>query len=393
MNAMKGYAGLKLKLSDEMSWETFACAQCGYCVPVCCMYDLDKWESSTPKGKLFFLKNVLNKKAKFDDKMVERIYQCTGCGYCHEVCQVNIPTIELWEELRSELVRLKLGPMPNHLRIKDAAKDKHNPYNEDPAKRGAWMPDNIKINENSSVLYFAGCTASYRMLDLAKSTAKVFHAAGMDFNFLAANEWCCGSPFLRTGQLDIAYDLITQNINEFKNRGIETIVASCAGCYRTLYLDYPRWADNFGLDFDVEVKHTSQYILELIEEGRVNLKDPIDMKVTYHDPCHMARHLGIYDEPREILKAIPSLELVEMEKNRELARCCGAGGGMRAQFGEMAMELAKIRAEDAISVDAKLIASCCPFCRLNLSDGVKKTGSDIKVRDVSEIVLESMGLS
>ncbi len=391
---MKELKNLKMKLSDEMSWETYSCVQCGYCVPVCCMYDLGyKWESNSPRGKLFFLKNVLKNKAKFGDKMVESVYQCTGCGYCHEVCQVNIPTVELWEELRSELVRMKLGPMPNHIRIKKATEVKHNPYNEDPIQRGAWIPDNIKIEEKSPVLYFAGCTASYRMLDLAKSTVKILDGAGVDFDFLGPNEWCCGSPFLRTGQLDISYDLITHNVDEFNNRGVETIVASCAGCYRTLHIDYPKWADALGLDFDVEVKHTSQYMLELINEGRVDLRDPMDMIVTYHDPCHMARHVGVYDEPREILKAIPNLELVEMENNRELAKCCGAGGGMRAQFSDMAIELAKIRADEALSIDAKLIASCCPFCRLNLSDGVKKAGSDIKVRDVSEIVLKSMGLN
>lgn len=382
----------RVKLTDEMSWETFSCAQCGYCIPVCCMYDLNKWESSTPRGKLFFLKNVLKNRARFDQNMTERIYQCTTCGYCHEVCQVNIPTVELWEEIRSELVRLELGPMPNHVRIKKATQAKHNPYNEEPSQRGAWIPEDINIKENSPILYFAGCTAAYRMLDLAKSSVKILNAAGINFDFLGPNEWCCGSPFLRTGQLDIAYDLITHNISEFKNRGTETVLAACAGCFRTLHIDYPKWADSLGLDFDVEVKHISQYIYELLNEGRIDLKKNMEMRVTYHDPCHLGRHVGIYEEPRKILESIPELELVEMENIKELARCCGAGGGFRAQFADDAITLAEIRANEAISAGAELIASCCPFCRLNLSDGVKKANAQIKVRDVSELVLQSMGI-
>lgn len=234
-----------------------------------------------------------------------------------------------------------------------------------------------------TVLYYTGCMASYRLDSIAKSTIELLKKAGVDFKMLGENEWCCGSVLLRTGNRELAREVAEHNVKAFKDAGIDTIVTSCAGCYKTLRNDYPELA---GLD-GIKVLSSPEFILELIKDGRIKLKSP-GQKITFHDPCHLGRHSNVYDAPREVLKSIEGVELVEMARNRENSRCCGSGGGVKSGFGELANKMADVRIDEAEATGANIVTSPCPFCTYALDDAAKRNGRTIKAVDFAELMLE-----
>lgn len=223
------------------------------------------------------------------------------------------------------------------------------------------------------LLYFKGCTARERLDSISNSTEEILKQANMDYEVLD-NENCCGSVLLRTGFKEEAKELMSKNIDNFKNK---TIVTSCAGCYKTLKEDYK---DILGVDLDVI--HISELILDLINANKLNLKSVNNLNVTYHDPCHLGRHAGVYEAPREVIKNIA--ELTEMKNIKEQSRCCGSGGGVKSAYSDLANSIATLRIEEAEDTSADLIVTSCPFCKLNLSDN----SDNLEVLDLSEFVLK-----
>ncbi len=374
---MKG----SMKGDVKVEQEALTCAQCHYC-RVCPVYTVVGWESVSPRGRTFLLKSKALKDFSFDEESVEEFYKCTTCGACEAVCQTSIPLIDLWEESRAEFVKLRLAPLPVHERLRQAVEKHWNPYGEKAEERDAWMPEGVELAEEGELLYFAGCTASFRMKELAVATVKVLSKA-TEFAYAGQSEVCCGSPFLRTGQRDVARKLFLRNYREWERRGVKRIVTTCAGCYRTIARDYPKLAAEEGLDFDFEVIHTVHFVNELVEKGELSIK-PLHLKATYHDPCHLGRHMGVYDEPRELIRRL-GIELVEMERIRENAFCCGAGGGVKSQFKELAMEMGKVRIQEA-KERADVLISCCPFCKLHLAHASKEANAGVKVLDLVELL-------
>jgi heterodisulfide reductase subunit D len=177
-----------------------------------------------------------------------------------------------------------------------------------------------------------------------------------------------------------------ENIEQFNGLGIKTLVTSCAGCLKTIKEDYKRVGN---LDF--EVKHTLEFIIDLIKSGKLELKKPVNLKITYHDPCHLGRHAGIFDAPRELISLIPGLELVEMERNRENSRCCGAGGGLKAGFPDMQNAISQKRIDDALATGATELVSACPFCYQGLQVGIQAKDANINMRDITELVCMALG--
>ncbi|MEE9151912.1 MAG: heterodisulfide reductase-related iron-sulfur binding cluster [Thermoplasmata archaeon] len=233
------------------------------------------------------------------------------------------------------------------------------------------------------ITYFPGCMATYRAKDIAKGTIELLKKGGVEFKLLGADEWCCGSVLLRTGNVELARKIAEHNIQAFKKAGTTQVLTSCAGCYRTLKKDYE---EMFGKQ-DFEVIHIVDFLEGLIDEGK--LKFPrVEMKVTYHDPCHLGRHSDIYEAPRRILSSIQGLELLEMARNRKDARCCGAGGGVRAAFAELADQMADERLGEAEETGAEVLTSACPFCTFALRDAAKRKGSKIRVLDLPELLVE-----
>ncbi|AIY90929.1 (Fe-S)-binding protein [Geoglobus acetivorans] len=343
--------------------EAFVCVQCHYC-RVCPAYQAIKWESVSPRGRIYLLRGVLKGEIDPDSTAVEDFYRCTTCGACETVCQTSIPLVDVLEMARAEFVKAGKAPLPVHKKLRDVAEKNWNPYGEERGERARWA-SKYSFKDKSDTIYFAGCTASYRMHELAENTVEFLFKMNVDFTYAGEDEYCCGSPFLRTGQRELAYEFFRKNYEEWKKRGVKRILATCSGCYRTLKRDYPKIAEELGYEWDFEVMHTSQLIHDLVMAGKVVFEKK-DEKVTYHDPCHLGRHMGVYEVPRLVLQEM-GLEIVEMEHNRENALCCGAGGGVKSQFKDLANDIGERRIEEALETGAEYIVSCCPFCKLHLN--------------------------
>ncbi|MFX0003977.1 MAG: (Fe-S)-binding protein, partial [Candidatus Hermodarchaeota archaeon] len=195
-------------------------------------------------------------------------------------------------------------------------------------------------------------------------------------------------PLLRTGQNKPVKDFMNYNINLINRTGAKKVITSCAGCYRTIKKDWVK----LGADYGFDVYHTVELIKTLLDEERISINSEFQKTVTYHDPCHLGRHMGMYDIPREVYNKIPGIKLVEMRRNRENAWCCGAGGGVKIGYPEWSVEVSKERLEEAKKTGASVISSICPFCRTNLSDANEKFKMDLEVIDLLEI-LDTLNIS
>jgi Fe-S oxidoreductase len=201
----------------------------------------------------------------------------------------------------------------------------------------------------------------------------------IDFKILQ-DEHCCGSPVYMTGQTNKAKEVAITNVDLFQSEGIEQIITSCAGCYRTLKEIYP---EKFGLEHGIEILHLPEFLLKKIKDSEIQFNS-LNMKITYHDPCHIGRHMGIYEAPREVLKGIPGIELIEMTRNRYNSWCCGAGGGVRSEFKDFSSFAANERIEEAKDTNTEAIVSCCPFCLNQFKANIQN--DEIKTFDLSELI-------
>jgi Fe-S oxidoreductase len=379
----------------DMEEDILACIQCGYCNAICPTYEEFKWESASPRGKIYLLKrflslNILQKLIRDEEYkrgFVKSLYMCAGCGACNRICPVNIELSRRWEELKEWLYFEGYAPMEGHKPLRERVEKVRNPYNEPIPGRNKWLPNEVTLSHNPEILYFVGCTESYRRQEIAQATARILKKTNVRFTILGVMEQCCGSPLLRTGQSDIVKEeLMPQNIENIEKVGVETVVTACSGCFQTLTNDYPRVLG--PLPF--EVLHISQYVERLLNEGRLDFKNRIEKKVTYHDPCHLGRHVGVFDEPRKVLEAIPGIDFVEMPRIRMGSRCCGAGGGFKIAFNDKATTIGTKRVQEAMGTEAECIITCCPFCKTNLLHGADNLDNGIKTMDLMELILQAL---
>jgi Fe-S oxidoreductase len=379
----------------DMEEDVLACIQCGYCNAVCPTYEEFKWESASPRGKIYFLKrflklNLLGKLLKNDEYkkgFVKSLYICAGCGACNKICPVKIELSHRWEELKEWLVLEGYAPLEGHKPLRKRVEAVRNPYNEPVPKRNDWFPSYIKLSPKPEILYFVGCTESYRRQEIAQATVRILEHANVNFTILGSFEQCCGSPLLRTGLSDIVKnELMPQNVENIKRLGIREVVTACSGCFQTLTNDYPRVLG----ELPFKVLHISQYVERLLTQGRLELKNEVPVRVTYHDPCHLGRHVGVFDEPRKILSKIPGVEFEEMRRIKMRSQCCGAGGGFKIAFNEKATKIGSKRVLEALNTEPDCIITCCPFCKTNLLHGADGLDSDIKTYDLMELLLKTL---
>ena len=232
-----------------------------------------------------------------------------------------------------------------------------------------------------NVLFYPGCMEKFVLKNLSDNYEKILRKCGMDFIKLKDLELCCGSPVLNAGYAIDFETLAEKNFKIFKEHGIKKIITPCPACFKTFRLEYPKVIENF----DIEVEHITQTIYNSIKNGKLKLnKINKPVKVTYHDPCHLGRYTGIYEEPREILKAL-GYEVVEMKFNREMGWCCGSGGGLRANYPELSEEISKERLNQALETKAEMIVTACPMCYscLELKEKLK-----IKSVELSSIIVD-----
>jgi len=338
------------------------------------------FESYWPSGRIRTIRGLLLGDLEWNDELKDPIFACTTCGACIDACQAPHANyiVDMIEALR-ELAVKHIGPAESQELLVSRCEETCNPYNE-PNSNNEDLKKKYDLPDKAEWVYYIGCTSNYRQQNLRDSTLRFLKKVGINFTLM--DEHCCTSPMIRTGQIDISKDYMNYNIQQIKNTGAKKVITSCAGCYRTFKKDF----DKFGVDYDFEVYHTIELAKKLLDEGKIKFKSEYNKTVTYHDPCHLGRHMGIYEIPREIYKKIPGLNLVEMKRNRNFAWCCGAGGGVKIGYPEWAVEVSKERLEEAKETGATVISSTCPFCRTNLSDANDKYNFDMEVLDLMEII-------
>jgi len=386
-----------------------ACVRCGECTVTCPTGgEAQDVELVTPRGKILRLREfirrqyglrarLLGPKDVSDEELAElaqRAYECTICGQCRSVCPARLDTIEMWENMREFLVSNGLGPLPAHEPIVKSIQNYDNPWMQPRTQRSRWsrrlageVPMGDSLKERHEVLYFVGCTAAYdpNIRAMAENTARVLAHAGVDFGTLGNDEGCCGSTMMRTGLSESTKDMVLGNIERFERASPSLIVTSCAGCYKTIRQDYPR----FG-KLPAPIVHVTELVGDLLGSGRLSPANRVERTVSFHDPCHLGRHVGLYEQPRRILESIPGLKLVEMERNRENARCCGAGGGVKTAFPELAEKISTLRVEDAESVGSEVLCTSCPFCYQSLKSSIASSGSKMEMVDLMELLWRSL---
>ncbi|MFX1288751.1 MAG: (Fe-S)-binding protein [Promethearchaeota archaeon] len=357
-----------------------------------CKYSYKDFEKSCPSGEKFLfesywasgririIRGVLNGDLEWTEDLIDPIFACTTCGACMDACQAPHADyiVEMIEALR-ELAVKNIGPAKNQKFLVSRCEDSCNPYG-DPNSDNSELKKEYRLPDKAEWVYFIGCTSNYRQKSLRDSTLRFLKKAGIDFTLI--DEHCCTSPMIRTGQLSIVDDYMKYNVEQIKKTGATKVITSCAGCYKTLTKDFER----FGHELGLEVYHSLELVNKLLEQKKIEFKSEFNKTVTYHDPCHLGRHMGVYELPREIYKQIPGLRLVEMKRNRNFAWCCGAGGGVKIGYPDWALEVSKERLEEAKETGATIITSTCPFCKTNLSDSAVHYDFDIQVLDLMEIL-------
>ncbi len=356
------------------------CYQCGLCESVC------PWN----RVRRFPVRRMMHEAqlglVPFES---EDLWLCVTCRNCVQQCPRGVEIIDVMRALRRMLVPDGVVPasIPNLRSVMTSIATVGNPFKQE-KDRADWAEGlSVKsFTEGTETLYFACCYPSYepRLKKVAQATAKVLTEAEVDFGLLGSKEMCCGESVRKAGNEDLFKRLARENIKAFVENGVKKIVTSSPHCYHAFKNEYSEFKVNF------EVLHISQYLFELLRQGRLRIKKEYRKRVTYHDPCYLGRHNAIFDEPREVLKKIPGLELMEMTESREKSLCCGMGGGriwMETAKGERFSDL---RLKQAMEVEAEVLVTCCPYCIVQLEDSrlALKEGEVIEVKDLAEIVEE-----
>ena len=382
MQAVSPYKDAVEVVLEEGGDPLKTCFQCGLCSGTC------PWNLV----RSFIVRQFIHEtQLGLVDLEDEDIWTCVGCRACVQVCPRGVEIPDIMRALRRVIVEVGAGKVPDSLRLtmKNVG-GVGNPLGEPQENRMDWAKDlDVKTyTKGMEILYFPCCFNAYdpRIKKVALATVNILKRAGVEFGIPEANVVCCGESMRKAGTESMFHSLAQTNISAFSELGAQKILVTSPHCYHTFRDEYPE----FGARF--EVVHLSQYLLQLLNEGRLKLEKEVNKRVTYHDSCCLGRYSGIYDEPREVLGKIPGLELVEMIDNREHALCCGGCSGrlwMETRKGERFSDL---RVEQATNVEADTLAVACPYCMLNFEDSVLTTGisESILIKDIAELVEEAL---
>jgi heterodisulfide reductase subunit D len=316
-------------------------------------------------------------------------YLCTLCGRCALECPAFIDTKELRTALRGFMV--EKGNYPQSMdQLAETLKRVHNIIGEPSEDRAAWVqalgeaPKDMFQRERAKVVYFTGCVASYFPMTkrIPQSFAQILDRGGVDFTLLGGEEWCCGFPLVAAGMKREAEACMEHNLEKVREKGAESIVFACPSCYHT-------WTEARPAGNSLQLFHSTQFLKKMIDEGKLRFKEK-KTKVTYHDPCDLGRASGVYEAPREILRAIPGVELVEMEGNRDQCKCCGGGGNLEMVRPDLSAAMAQAKIEEIKATGADLVVTACQQCVRTIQSNARRKKIPMVVMDITEFVLKNM---
>jgi len=390
-------AGPVRDIPADVAWYAYACSQCGYCVDECDQFYGRGWESQSPRGKWYWLREYMEGREEWNQAMVGTILVCTTCELCNRRCSASLPIEESWMKLRGKLIneekRMTIPPFEMMAAATRREGDIWAGYRKD---RAAWFPKDLWEKHGpshpSKTVYFAGCTASYVENDIGMATVRLLDAANVDFSYLGEKESCCAIPMLVCGKWDVFEQTMRRNIKAVKDAGADTVIASCPACDMMWRQVYPVWAKKLKIDYDIKAKHYSEVIAEKIQSGQFafpkNNGQPVT--VTWHDSCHIGRVSHVFEPPRDLIKAMPNVNLVEMSHNREDAHCCGSVLTLIKEP-PVAAEIGKTRLDEALETGATKVLSLCPCCQFQLRVTADKKNVPLEVVDLSRFAASSLG--
>ena len=372
-----------------------ACTMCGYCVPVCPAYQEAGWESMSPRGRIFALRQydmrgpldrILRRQVKPGEEFAASAWECTGCGACEEVCPVDIPFDTLWDDVKGWMVesghpRKELEPYLLNVR------ESHNIYGKDPKDRAAWLPPEAVQSESPEVVYWVGCVASYEKQQVARAVIKILNAAKVTYKILGPEEWCSGAPLARMGyRAEVEKQIMPHNLEAVARTGAKALVTACAECYRAFYRDYKDWGGNPPFS----VYHVSHFVEKLVREKRIAFTKSLPQSIAFHDACHMSRVCDAYASPRQALKFIKDLKVLEMVPNREDALCSGGGAGFPDVYPDQAANVGSRRIEDAVATGATSLVTTCPHAERHFDTVARQRNMKISIVDLAEMIAQAL---
>ncbi|RLB11454.1 MAG: (Fe-S)-binding protein [Deltaproteobacteria bacterium] len=374
-----------------------ACTNCQLCADVCpaataaedgqlsALYRI-RGLKEILKGRVRLLRKIFRKRASVEEQLTNfspTVFRCTLCGNCQEVCPVGIHLKELWLSMRQDLVHS--GSYPKKIdMIRENLAESRNVFGEDNGERCEWVedldeaPEDGYIKDKAQVVYFTGCVASYFPLaqKIPMALVKVLEVSSVDFTLLGEDEWCCGFPMLGAGLKDMFDEFMRHNLEVVRKKGAERVIFACPSCFQMWREYYPR---------EVEIIHVTQFLMQLVQEGKVPLKT-LDLTVTYHDPCDLGRGARVFEEPREVIRSIPGVRLIEMPRNRENCQCCGGGGNLEMIDARLSAEIAKRKIEEVLSTGADAVVTSCQQCVRTMTTYVKRNKVPIEVLDITQLI-------
>jgi Fe-S oxidoreductase len=387
----------------------FACIDCGRCDDYCPANQSGK--PLSPKNLILKLKDFqLKEKKKLlskedaaldplmgDTYSGDEIWTCTSCGACMHVCPVKNEHIPKIIGLRQSLVLMESSFPEEMGQFFRSMETNANPWGFGSATKGEWAEElDIKTlaqNADVDILYWVGCAGSFdeRSKKVSYAMVNILKAAGVNFGILGQEENCCGDQARRLGNEYMFQMMAQETIETLKRYNIKKMVVTCPHGFNTFKNEYPEFAKTLGIDWDIEVIHHSQFISQLIKDGKLKLKQPLDTSVTFHDPCYLGRHNNEFKAPRNVLKQ-SCATFKEMKNNHSHSFCCGAGGGLMWTEEHLGTRVNHMRTDYALGAGTKLVCTSCPFCMTMLEDGIKDKEKDeeCKVRDLAEIVAECL---
>jgi len=364
----------------------YACIQCGKCTGGCPMAIKTRLNPRSIIYRLLIAGNG------FDLEGRDELWDCTTCATCSSRCPKQVNPMEAVIGMRSAFVE-KGRVHPNVKTALESTFRYGNPLTMPREDRGAWTGDlTIKhISEGAEYLYFVGCSPSYdpRVQHVSRSLVQLLQQAGVDFGILGNDENCCASEVRRLGEAGLFEMMVEENQETFKDLGIEKMFTTSPHCFNAFKNDYAIFAEN--PQNGMQVQHYTQILAGALEHGDLHFSGKWEKTVTYHDPCYLGKHNGVFDEPRKVLKSVPGLKLVEMDRSREKSLCCEGGGGrMWLEGTNPGTRLAQERIREAIETGAEVLATACPFCLLTLDEAVKHLNAEdrLRVMDIAEIAAQ-----
>ncbi len=381
----------------DVAWYAYSCSQCGYCVEECDQFYGRGWESQSPRGKWYWLREYMEGREKWDQFMIDTFLVCTTCELCNIRCSASLPIEPSWMKMRGLLVNEEKKMTFPPFEIMGASLEKEGDIWAGYRKnRIDWFPEDLLEKhgpeKQSKNVYFAGCTASYVEHDIAMASVRLLDEAGVEFTHLGTRENCCGTPMLVAGKWDLFEKIMKDNINAVKEKGADTVITSCPACDLMWRYYYPKWAKELGIEYNIKTKHYSEVVAEKIRSGEFkfpsNGQKPT--KVTWHDSCHIGRASGVFEEPREIIRALPNVEFEEMDYNHEQAHCCASVLNLLYEP-PVAAEIGKTRLDEAMEIDAEKVLALCPCCEFQFRVTVDKKNTPLEIVDLARFACNALG--